>query len=497
MGSYFSRRSKRDLTGPVKYMHDNYGNASLRFVAPWVKITRDDGLLRFPQNGTFDRTKLENLREKLSTLPDRNKHFSSLKLWRDESNRRNAESQIASLTDQNKKLMAQLEEEKKNTTQTETKPDSQLDMSYRNTKTNKNDQTKSLYPVREIKESSDDSTDDDWVFEYPRNAMNNQGKEERILRQSRRTKKTDPEKLAPLITMGKDLVYKPWSRRELKAIVGDFPKDVRTNKQKWLEEWDSVCTIYSPHMPDMMQLLKLTLPSDLKDKVIDTCEIPRNPTEFAKITPEEAQTFYSVIALAVQQEVIQQVDFSPLTKIKQGKDDNPRELYGKMMTTAKETCGLSLSQINGFPPGYMQNLFVNSLQQKIRAKVQLTIGWSGKPMTELVEIAQHHWDNTELRECRMQEMLMVAQVSHYTGGATRGGRSGRGRFQKERGHQRRRPPHHGQGHKPPFSHHENCFLCGEADHWVSHCPYKASQHTLPTAPPSNQIEEPPTPQYNQ
>lgn len=119
--------------------------------------------------------------------------------------------------------------------------------------------------------------------------------------------------------MGKDVVYKPWSRRELKAIVGDFPKDARTNKQKWLEEWDSVFTIYSPHMPDMMQLLKLTLPSDLKDKVIDVCEIPRNPTEFARITPEEAKIFYSVITLADNHEIIQQVDFTPLTKIKQRK----------------------------------------------------------------------------------------------------------------------------------------------------------------------------------
>lgn len=33
-------------------------------------------------------------------------------------------------------------------------------------------------------------------------------------------------------------------------MIGDFPKDVTKNKQKWLEEWDSMCTIYKPHMPD-------------------------------------------------------------------------------------------------------------------------------------------------------------------------------------------------------------------------------------------------------
>ena len=114
--------------------------------------------------------------------------------------------------------------------------------------------------------------------------------------------------------MTKEVVYRPWSQRKLKSIVGHFPKDVRS-KQKWLKEWNSVCRIYSPHMPAMMQLLKLTMPSDLKDKVIDAYEIPRNPTEWSRITPEKAQMLYSIIALAVQWEVTQQIDFTPLTKM--------------------------------------------------------------------------------------------------------------------------------------------------------------------------------------
>ena len=88
--------------------------------------------------------------------------------------------------------------------------------------------------------------------------------------------------------MGKDVVYKLWSWSELKAIVRHFPKDVMTNKQKWLEDWNLVCMIYSPHMPAMMQLLKLMLPSDLKDKVLNACEIPHDPTELARMTPEGA-----------------------------------------------------------------------------------------------------------------------------------------------------------------------------------------------------------------
>lgn len=42
-------------------------------------------------------------------------------------------------------------------------------------------------------------------------------------------------------------------------------------------------------------------------------------------------------------------------------------------------------------------------------------------MEELVEIAHHHWDNTEQKESKMHEMLMLAQVSHYTGGETKEG----------------------------------------------------------------------------
>ena len=60
---------------------------------------------------------------------------------------------------------------------------------------------------------------------------------------------------------------------------------------------------------------------------------------------------YSAIALAVKQEVIQQIHFASSTQIRQMKDDNPRELYVKMMTTAKDKCSLSPSQIVGFSAG--------------------------------------------------------------------------------------------------------------------------------------------------
>ena len=79
----------------------------------------------------------------------------------------------------------------------------------------------------------------------------------------------------------------------------------------------------------------------------------------------------------------------------------------------------------------------------------------------------------------MKEMLMLAQVSHYTGGATRGGRSGRGTSSNK-------------GCR-------NCFYCGEPNHWVMDCPYRTpqTQLTLPTAPPvSSQMEDQQIPQHN-
>ena len=86
-------------------MYENYGTSSVKFVATWIQITADDGLLKFPRNGTFDRTRLENLREKLSLRTDRNQHFNSLRSWTNESKCRHAESQIASLNDQNREKM--------------------------------------------------------------------------------------------------------------------------------------------------------------------------------------------------------------------------------------------------------------------------------------------------------------------------------------------------------------------------------------------------------
>lgn len=71
--------------------------------------------------------------------------------------------------------------------------------------------------------------------------------------------------------------------------MNDFPNDIHKNKQKWLEEWGSICTIYKPHLPDMLQLLKLTLPSDMRDKVIKACKIPRDPIEVAEISSGQAQ----------------------------------------------------------------------------------------------------------------------------------------------------------------------------------------------------------------
>ena len=152
MGNHSSRRSEKELTGPARYMYKNYGTNSTKFITTWVKITADDGLLKFPQSGTFDPTRLENLKEKLNFHRNKhlNKHFSSLRLWRDESRRRNAESEIALLTDQNKNLMTQLEETKKHNAE-KIELNNQLDGFSRTTKTNKNDQIKNLYPVIEVK----------------------------------------------------------------------------------------------------------------------------------------------------------------------------------------------------------------------------------------------------------------------------------------------------------------------------------------------------------
>ena len=138
-------------------------------------------------------------------------------------------------------------------------------------------------------------------------------------------------------------------------------------------------------MPATMQLLKLTLLSDLKDRVIDACEIPRNPTDLSRITLEKAQMLYSIIALAVEQEVIQQIDFTP-QKNRLRKD----ETTTYRPTTTKDNCSLSPSQFVRYSVGFMQHLFVNSLQSKVRTKVQLTLGWSRKPMNDLLEIAQHN-----------------------------------------------------------------------------------------------------------
>lgn len=234
--------------------------------------------------------------------------------------------------------------------------------------------------MKEIQEYNDnneayDDSDEDWILYYPRSETEGNGDSAEECIKGRRIHKgsTKSAKLAPLIAIGKEVVYKPWNRRELKEIVGDFPKDVRMNKHRWLEEWDSVCTIYKPHMPDMLQLLRLTLPSNVRDKVIDACEIPRNPINIAKITPEQSQTYYSVIALAVQREVVRQIDFTSLTRIRQGKDENPREVYEKFVTTARDNCGLSQSHIEGLPPGYMQiYLSIAFIQQsKRRYNLQL------------------------------------------------------------------------------------------------------------------------------
>ena len=93
-----------------------------------------------------------------------------------------------------------------------------------------------------------------------------------------------------------------------------------------------------------------------------------------------------------------------------------------------------------------------------------------------------------LREYKIHEMLMFAQVSHYTGGATRGQRGGRGNGSRGRWRQRNHS-HLRQSNLSPFSNRDSdiCFYCGESNHWVKNCPHRPPQpkHTLPTAPPVN------------
>ncbi|KAG8013680.1 hypothetical protein GBF38_022163 [Nibea albiflora] len=228
-------------------------------------------------------------------------------------------------------------------------------------------------------------------------------------------------------------------------------------------------------------------------------ELRPTPGEYdlARTTPEKAMTFYNTIALAIDREVEQQVDFLPLTKLKQGKDENPRELYERMLVMTKESCGLSRSMVNNLPPGYIQNIFVNSLQPKIKSKVLMTVGWPGKTLSELSEIAQHHSDYTEQKEYKMNETLMFAQVSRYTGGATRGRHNGRGNFKKQRWDQGRGS----QNHSPIlYKNQDKCYYCGDPNHWVRDCPYRESESRsiLPTAPPLDSLtESQQTPRHNQ
>lgn len=93
---------------------------------------------------------------------------------------------------------------------------------------------------------------------------------------------TEKQTNKTMITVGREIVYKPGNNKEEKEKEENFPEDVRTNKQKGLEEWDSACTIYKPYMPDLLQLLKLSLPPDLKEKVTEMCEIPITKENFPK-----------------------------------------------------------------------------------------------------------------------------------------------------------------------------------------------------------------------
>lgn len=165
-------------------------------------------------------------------------------------------------------------------------------------------------------------------------------------------------------------------------------------------------------MPDIMQLLKLI------------CEMSCEPTEFANIQPETAQLFYNIIALWLFIKLIPTPSQS-LYKVKKKihvrlwqNDDACNDdvaCHGfRLLYSIQVTCKVCLWIVSN---------------QKLEEKCNWRLG---KQMTELVEIAQHHWDSTEQKEQRMQELLMFAQVFHYTGGAVRGGNGGRGAFKREK-----------------------------------------------------------------
>lgn len=56
-----------------------------------------------------------------------------------------------------------------------------------------------------------ESSDNDWILKYPRHVLSNNHEttEVWVTKRGRKLKKTKTVKLAPLITMGNEVVYKP------------------------------------------------------------------------------------------------------------------------------------------------------------------------------------------------------------------------------------------------------------------------------------------------
>lgn len=147
----------------------------------WAKLTANDDLLKFPTRDTFDRCRLDNLKEKLASQKINGRHRRAFQSWENESLRRQAQSQVASLKDQNQKLTEKLKETEK-TTQTTTVRSDQTNLAPQT----RNPTPHSLYPVLKADGSTDgETTGDEWDIEYPeqqqgqsRETTDQEGKEE-------------------------------------------------------------------------------------------------------------------------------------------------------------------------------------------------------------------------------------------------------------------------------------------------------------------------------
>ncbi|XP_062418370.1 uncharacterized protein LOC134129063 [Pungitius pungitius] len=299
------------------------------------------------------------------------------------------------------------------------------------------------------------------------------------------------------------LVFRPWTSADIQQAASHLPNI--KNGVAFGKEFLTFCKEFMPTGAEVHRLLvKHVGPSDFsKIRAVVTgagCDSHQVHRDWSNEANLNYRTFITAICDAVVAAFPAAVNMALINSTKQGKAEDVTFYYQRLVAAFQIHSGLEeptdLTNMTVWET-HLKNAFMNGLLPDVKTATEHSVvGLEDARLTEVVKHARHNYkmyvENQMCQDKRSKQtgeraqLAMLQAVKQMTLGAEggrdthpsgnsygRGQQRGRG-WGMDRGRRGRF-----QGGAPRDMQPDECFLCGQTDHWYKDCPYRSNQARQP------------------